>query len=192
MNPSRDDEPLQWRCGCDWLIVNVGVSIGGVEVKSSFRQYCNGFVDWAQYIEMPSLPLPSDPRQLPDTILTVYKGSPTSHTSVAFKRFNTVELLPKFLKSESVWHELTLDQSHKSVSTLGMWRRLLGFYPCFDWEPHTTWERLIDEKHICSFPCLRWISFMKSDLTWIESLNDKCKAWKPNVSECRKIMHQLS
>ncbi len=96
-----------------------GISIGAIEVKSSFRTYANGAVDWVQLIDLPNISLPADPSQLPDTIITVYKGTETSYTSVAYKRLNTIELLHKNLKSEATWYELTHDQSHKSVSTLG-------------------------------------------------------------------------
>lgn len=97
----------------------LGISIGAIELKSAFRTYTNGAVDWIQLIEMPSISLPADPAQVPDTIITVYKGSETSYTSVAYKRLNTIELLHKQTKSDATWHELSHDQSHKSVSTIG-------------------------------------------------------------------------
>jgi hypothetical protein len=96
----------------------LSIAIGPHELRSSFRTYVNGAVDWCEVLELANLPLPAL-EQMPDTIITVYRGSPSSYTSVAFVRLNTVELLAKQAASDALWYELKHDQSHKSNSTLG-------------------------------------------------------------------------
>jgi hypothetical protein len=75
---------------------------------------------------------------LPDTIITLYKGSETNHQSVAFIRLKTYTIFPKgcyfillFLRNyliayilanilpAALWYELQHDLSHRKTNTIG-------------------------------------------------------------------------
>ena len=122
----------------------IGVGVGPHELRSNFRQYENGAVDWLELSEQTNIPLPEDLKLLPDTFITLYKGSEDSHTPVAFCRLKTVSILPSGLASPPNWYELQHDQSHKSTATSGypgsvlMKISLMNMNDIFepvDWEP---------------------------------------------------------
>eukprot|EP01038_Epipyxis_sp_PR26KG_P011587 gene11587-15520_t len=139
----------------------LGIQIGKHEFKTNFRVYENGYVDWVQLIEINDCILPKKYEMLPDTFLTVYRGtSETSNQSVAFKRLKTVDLLPKqYLdndesnkkgppsqptNSTAQWYELEHDLSHRNVPSIGYpGAVLLKLFLCniedvedtIDWEP---------------------------------------------------------
>ena len=98
---------------------SVSLSIGKNEVATAFKSYTDGSVDWLELCEAPDLVLPSNLENLPDTFITIYKGSPSSFTSVAYLRIPTIELLANGTKSEPQWYNLEHDQSHRSTPTVG-------------------------------------------------------------------------
>jgi hypothetical protein len=98
---------------------SVSISIGQHEAATGFKSYSDGSVDWLELCEAPDLILPRDMSSLPDTFITVYKGAPSSYTSVAFLRIPTIELLASGTKSTPIWYDLKHDQSHKSTPTVG-------------------------------------------------------------------------
>lgn len=58
--------------------------------------YEDGSVDWAQLVEVSELSLSAEYRMLPDTFVTVFRGTNDSNCqSVAFTRVKTIEILPR-------------------------------------------------------------------------------------------------
>ena len=53
----------------------LGITIGQYEVRTQFRNYADGIVRWTELLELTSLNLPDDYRQLPDVFITIYKVS---------------------------------------------------------------------------------------------------------------------
>ena len=98
---------------------SVSMSIGQHEIATAFKSYKDGSVDWLELCDAPDLILPSDLQSLPDTFITIYKGSPSNFTSVAYLRIRTVELLANGTKSEPQWYDLEHDQSHRNTPTVG-------------------------------------------------------------------------
>jgi hypothetical protein len=98
----------------------LGVRVGPHEVRSQFKHYEDGAVDWGQLMSV-DMVLPVEYQLLPDTIITVYKGSESASTSVAYHRFHTADILPKADAEppSAKWYVLKHDLSHRSVSTIG-------------------------------------------------------------------------
>lgn len=92
----------------------LGLNIGQYELKCSFKSYENGGVEWVELIENDTIMLPSEVRHLPDTFITLYRGSETSYQSVAFARLQTLHIVSKGTDVSAQWYELQHDQSHKS------------------------------------------------------------------------------
>lgn len=97
----------------------VSVTVGQYEVRSAFKSYADGQVDWLEICEKSNLLLPKQIDNLPDVFITVYKGSPTNMTSVAFLRLKPIEIVNYKTKFPVKWYELQHDQSHKSTPTSG-------------------------------------------------------------------------
>lgn len=103
------------RIGTAFSQYSVSISIGPHSIRSSFKTYERGAVEWLELKEVDDLPLPKDYKQLPDTFITVYAGSEKLNTSVAFTRFKTLEILPDGKRDpQARWFELKHDLSHKS------------------------------------------------------------------------------
>jgi hypothetical protein len=113
VNPSRTNSIFYATEYC------LSITVGEQEIRTSFKEYNDGSVDWLELCEKSNFLLPKDLSQLPDAFVTVYKGTPSKHTSVAFLRIKTIELLAQGTKSEPRWYDLKHDQSHKRTSTVG-------------------------------------------------------------------------
>ena len=97
----------------------VGVSIGPHELRTKFGKYEMGSVDWVDIVEGSNLLLYADMRQLPETIITVYRGSESSNTPVAFARIKTLSILQTGLLSPPIWYELQHDLSYRNSNAAG-------------------------------------------------------------------------
>jgi hypothetical protein len=72
----------------------VAVSIGPHEIRSSFKTYENGACEWLELQEKLNFQLP-EMRMVPDTFVTIYRGSESSYTSVSFTRLKTLSIMSK-------------------------------------------------------------------------------------------------
>eukprot|EP00596_Hydrurales_sp_CCMP1899_P004949 CAMPEP_0119051930 /NCGR_PEP_ID=MMETSP1177-20130426/73383_1 /TAXON_ID=2985 /ORGANISM="Ochromonas sp, Strain CCMP1899" /LENGTH=1845 /DNA_ID=CAMNT_0007031303 /DNA_START=346 /DNA_END=5881 /DNA_ORIENTATION=+ len=97
----------------------VAVSIGCHEIRSTFKEYANGACEWVELSEQVNIQLP-EMRMMPDTFITLYKGTEDSYQSVAFHRVKTHTIMKGGLhECKPTWYELHHDQSHRSNKTLG-------------------------------------------------------------------------
>ena len=96
------------------LYYSLGVSIGPHSVRTAFRRYADGSVNWVEILEGIDLPLPNQLSMLPDTFITVYCGTEATHFPVAFHRLKTLTFMPGGLSNAPEWYQLQHDMSHKS------------------------------------------------------------------------------
>lgn len=97
------------------------ISIGSHEVRTQFRAYRGGAVDWIELHDVKDIDLPRDLKYIPDTFVTVYRGNEAYNQSVAFTRLKSIELLPTSVDASEKtarWYELQHDLSHRSASSV--------------------------------------------------------------------------
>lgn len=101
---------------------SLGISIGHHEIRTAFRGYENGAVDWIELHDLKDIDLPREVKMLPDMFLTVYKGNDQTHQSVSFTRLKPVDILPRTEDANdkiAKWYELRHDISHRSTNIHG-------------------------------------------------------------------------
>lgn len=91
----------------------LGLSIGTHEMRSTFKPYDNGSVEWVELLDA-EIMLPAEVKHLPETFITLYRGSESSYQSVAYIRLSTLKIVSKKTEPDAQWLELQHDQSHKS------------------------------------------------------------------------------
>lgn len=190
----------------------LGVGIGPHELRTQFREYIDGSVDWVEIMEESSLALTANLSMLPDIILTVYKGSAEKHVPVAYCRLKSLTILQNGLNSEATWYEMKHDLSYKSTQTNGYPGCVLlkmSFMNAMDLEEPVDWEperkKMLTKSPFClrvflyqcrnlppvddgglidAYVKVRFSGTKKKSITRKQSQN-------PNYYECLEFVHML-
>ena len=82
-----------------------------------FKSGDNDGVTWLEIYDIDHINLPFDLEQLPDIIISLYKGNEKSSARTAFYRTSAASLLQKGVENDPSWYELCHDTSKNNKPT---------------------------------------------------------------------------